>query len=163
MANSYCANCGAANEGVAFCATCGAPTGAQATAGGGASALQSGHLGFVDAIKYFFKNYANFNGRATRSAYWYAYLGVTIAGNILGAIGSGYSDIGSYQQGPLGYIVSIGCFVPGLAIATRRLHDTGRSGKALLWVLLPVIGWIMLIVWLASAGEPRDNQYGPRA
>jgi uncharacterized membrane protein YhaH (DUF805 family) len=168
MSNAFCANCGASVEGVAFCATCGAPVAGASAAPAGAptavaSSLQSGPLGFIDAIKSFFMNYANFQGRASRSAYWYATLATTIASSILGSIGSGYNQDGIYQQGPLSGIFAVAVLVPGLAVAVRRLHDMGRSGKSLWFLLIPFAGPIIVLVWLATASEPRDNQYGPRA
>lgn len=48
-----------------------------------------------------------------------------------------------------------------LAAGVRRLHDTGRSGWWLLVSLVPIVGGIILLVLLASAGEPGPNRYGP--
>ncbi len=48
------------------------------------------------------------------------------------------------------------------AVAVRRLHDTGRSGRMLLVSLIPLIGLLVLVVWFASASDPRANRYGPR-
>jgi uncharacterized membrane protein YhaH (DUF805 family) len=52
-------------------------------------------------------------------------------------------------------------FIPSLAVAVRRLHDTGKSGWWLLIVLAPFVGWIILIVFFIQDSQPFDNQYGP--
>ena len=53
--------------------------------------------------------------------------------------------------------------IPGLAVAIRRLHDVGRSGWWLLLVLIPIVGWIILIVFMAAPSQPGPNQYGTAA
>jgi len=60
----------------------------------------------------------------------------------------------------LGAIVSLGTFIPTLAVATRRLHDTDRSGWWQLIVFVPLIGFIVLIIWLATAGSGASNRFG---
>ena len=59
----------------------------------------------------------------------------------------------------LGY--SIALIVPSIAVGIRRLHDTGRSGWWLLIILVPLAGIIVLVVFLATEGEPGPNRYGP--
>jgi uncharacterized membrane protein YhaH (DUF805 family) len=65
------------------------------------------------------------------------------------------------QVSILGGIYGLAVLIPGLAVAVRRLHDTGRSGWWLLIGLVPLIGAIVLIVFMATDGEPGDNAYGP--
>ena len=60
----------------------------------------------------------------------------------------------------IGLIYSLAVLVPNLAAGTRRLHDTGKSGWFLLLALIPILGWIAVIVFLAQAGNPGPNQYG---
>ena len=63
----------------------------------------------------------------------------------------------------LGLIVSLALFVPSIALGARRLHDIGKSGWwQLLW-LIPVIGWIVIIVFWAQETTSSDNQYGAPA
>ena len=52
-------------------------------------------------------------------------------------------------------------FLPLLAVGIRRLHDIGKSGWYCLWGLLPIVGWIILIVYAARPGMSGPNQYGP--
>ena len=61
----------------------------------------------------------------------------------------------------LSWLYSLAVLVPSIAVSVRRLHDTGRSGWWLLIGLIPLIGFIVLIVFLATDGEPGDNEYGP--
>ncbi|HEX5348800.1 MAG TPA: DUF805 domain-containing protein [Pseudonocardiaceae bacterium] len=63
--------------------------------------------------------------------------------------------------GLLGLLYAVAVFVPGLAVGARRLHDTGRSAWWLLIALIPLIGAIVLIVFLATDGERQSNAYGP--
>lgn len=109
---------------------------------------------FADAIRSGFNNYANFNGRARRSAFWYwvlFYFLVALAAQIIDAV------IG---VGILGFVVWLAFIIPNFAVGARRLHDIGRSGW---WQLLVLtfIGVIVLIVWWAQAGDPNPNSHGP--
>jgi len=107
--------------------------------------------------------YATFSGRARRSEYWWWYLFVTIVflvANVIDqAIGFTYSDL-TIGGGWLATIAWIVFLVPNLAVAVRRLHDTGRSGWWLLIGLVPLIGWIVLLYFFVLDSE-NDNQYGP--
>ena len=104
------------------------------------------------------KNYVNFEGRARRKEYWFYTLAIFIAivvAMILDAIlGTGYLFYA---------IVILGTFLPSLAVGIRRLHDTNRSGWWYLICLIPLIGPILLIIWLASETIREPNQWGPPA
>ena len=58
------------------------------------------------------------------------------------------------------YIYSLIWLLPGLAVAVRRLHDIGKSGLNVLWVFLPIIGWIMLLYWFCQDSQPGENKWG---
>lgn len=108
---------------------------------------------FVKCIK----NYVNFDGRARRKEYWFfilVYIGLAIVAGVIDAI------LGSREI--IGNILGLVLLLPSISVATRRLHDTGRSGW---WQLisLTIIGVIPLIIWLASDTKPEDNQYGKPA
>jgi uncharacterized membrane protein YhaH (DUF805 family) len=102
------------------------------------------------------KNYAGFSGRARRTEYWMFVLFNIIITIVLDVIG-----LAIKQGSILGAIYGLAVLIPGLAVAVRRLHDTGRSGWWLLIGLVPLIGAIVLIVFMATEGEPGDNAYGP--
>lgn len=107
-------------------------------------------MDFMTAVKTCFAKYADFNGRATRSEYWYFFLFNFIVGIVLGWIPF------------LGWLVSLALLVPSLAVAWRRLHDMGKSGAFYLFILIPLVGWIFVLIWLCKETQPGDNQYGPQ-
>ncbi len=120
-------------------------------------------VAFGEAFSLFFKNYANFQGRSSRGAYWWVTLGfvlLSVGVNILAAIAG---DAG-FLVAILGLallLFSLASIIPGLALAFRRLHDTGRSAWWLLIGLIPLVGAIVLIVFYASPGQRAENKYGP--
>lgn len=99
----------------------------------------------INAYKEYFTRYFDFSGKTSRAGYWWVVLANIIIGFILGLLGSLGVTLSS--------IYSLITIIPGLAIVIRRLHDTNRSGWNLLWLLVPIIGWIILVVFLASAGK----------
>ena len=107
-------------------------------------------MDLMTAVKTCFSKYADFNGRATRSEYWYFFLFNFIVGIVLGWIPF------------LGWLVSLALLVPSLAVAWRRLHDIGKSGAFYLFILIPLVGWIFVLIWLCKETQPGDNQYGPQ-
>ena len=104
---------------------------------------------FFEALKLFFVRYADFNGRSRRSEYWWAYLAVVIISAVLTVV-----------LGELAYIWSLATLVPQIAITIRRLHDIGKSGWWYLIGLIPLIGWIILLVYYCTDSEPYDNKWG---
>ncbi len=115
-------------------------------------------MSFGDAIKSFFKNYANFSGRARRSEFWFATLFIALVSVPLSVIGFDYEHMSS---GPLYSIWSIAILLPTLSISARRLHDVGKPGTWLLFLLVPIIGAIILLVQYVTDSQPGENQYGP--
>jgi uncharacterized membrane protein YhaH (DUF805 family) len=102
------------------------------------------------------KNYAGFTGRARRTEYWMFVLFNLIITIVLDVIGT-VIKLGNI----LGALYGLAVLIPSLAVGVRRLHDTGRSGWWLLIALIPLVGAIILIVFLATEGEPGENAYGP--
>ncbi|OXE35211.1 MAG: hypothetical protein CGW95_15300, partial [Phenylobacterium zucineum] len=109
-----------------------------------------------------FKKYADFRGRARRSEYWFAYLFSVLVSYAASVVTPSRVDpvTGNTNVGTATIIWSLVVIVPGFAVATRRLHDTGRSGKTLLWLLLPFVGAIIVLVYLVGDSQPGPNQYG---
>jgi uncharacterized membrane protein YhaH (DUF805 family) len=101
---------------------------------------------FQESIKVCFAKYADFTGRATRSEYWWFILFIVIASLATSMISSILSGL-----------FSLGTLLPSVAAATRRLHDTGRSGWWQLVVLVPIIGLVVILVFLSQEGKS-DNQ-----
>ena len=122
-------------------------------------------MNMIDAVKHVFTNYATFSGRARRSEYWWFILFNMIVTTLLSRIGKQVpmevaGQIVMVTQSKLLSLYQLAAFLPGLAVTVRRLHDVGRSGWSYLWVLLPIIGWILLVVWLAREGQAGDNRFG---
>ena len=119
-------------------------------------------MDFMTAVRTCLSKYVDFSGRARRSEYWYFALFnflVGIVTNILDAIlGTGYD--GATSGGLVNSLVALALFLPGLAVAVRRLHDTGRSGWGILLVFAIIVGWIVLLDWFVSDSKA-DDQYGP--
>ena len=107
------------------------------------------------------KKYAVFSGRARRKEYWYFCLFNMIISIVL-AVVDGVT--GSYSAeagiGLLGGIYALAILVPGIAVSVRRLHDTDRSAWWLLVALIPLIGAIVLFVFMVLDSKPGENQYG---
>jgi uncharacterized membrane protein YhaH (DUF805 family) len=126
-------------------------------------------MNFGDAIRSGFNNYANFSGRALRSEYWwwvvFAWIASAAASIIDNSLGWRVYEttVNGMQQGsgPIAALVGLALLIPGLSVGVRRLHDTDRSGWWLLLVIIPIIGWIVLIVFLATSGTPGPNRFGP--
>lgn len=116
------------------------------------------HVGFLEAISLFFRNCFNFTDRSTRSEYWWVVLFQFILGFAIGLL----STIIGADSNSIVRIVQIVFFVPNLSLTIRRLHDTGKSWVYVLIALIPLAGYIVLIVWLAMDSE-FDNIWGPCA
>ena len=130
-------------------------------------------MGFIEAIKICLGKYAQFNGRASRSEFWYFCLAVVIyffvAGLLLGM--TGVSDE-VFDLATLVLLIPI--FIPGIAVAARRLHDINQSG----WmqcIFIPGFvadeflgtGWVIYILtfalwafWFSQAGKKGKNRFG---
>jgi uncharacterized membrane protein YhaH (DUF805 family) len=173
METVYCAACGKVMSVTAqACPDCGHPNRAVRRATAPVSAAPAGlvsggrlvaspTMAFSDAIKSFFTNYAVFSGRARRSEYWLATLFVTIISlpiSFLDTIVSPGDEFGVFTA--LGFLWSLATFIPSLAIASRRLHDTDTSFGYFFMILIPIVGVILLIVKLAEDGTRRTNRFG---
>lgn len=107
------------------------------------------------------KNYFGFSGRARRSEYWFFVLF-----NFLIAIALAFVDgmVGTFDAqtgiGMLSGIYSLAVFIPTLAVTFRRLHDTNRTAWWLLIAFVPLIGAIVLLVFMFLEGTPGPNDYG---
>jgi uncharacterized membrane protein YhaH (DUF805 family) len=115
-------------------------------------------MNFTQAIASGFQNYVNFSGRAPRSEYWFWTLFTVLVS--IAALLIDLALFGDMDVSPLNSIVSLGLFLPSLAVAIRRLHDLDRTGW---WFLLifTVIGGIVLLVWYCMRGTIGPNRFGP--
>jgi uncharacterized membrane protein YhaH (DUF805 family) len=101
------------------------------------------------------ENYVNFSGRANRAQYWWFVLANLIAVAVLFIL----MQIASIFA-VLYVVYVIGLLLPGLALAIRRLHDTNRSGWWILIAFVPIVGFIVLLVFYITAGTDGDNDHG---
>jgi len=106
---------------------------------------------FGESIRTCFSKYAVFDGRASQSEFWWWFLFTFLASAAAGIVSQ-----------PLAGLFSLGVLLPSLAVGARRLHDTDRSGWFLLLWFVPIVGWIILLVFaVQEAKEP--NRFSPVA
>ena len=115
-------------------------------------------MSFQEAVESVFRQYANFDGRARRSEYWFFVLFVLLTSIV-------FSFLGGMIGGPglariLTGLYTLVIFVPSLSLIWRRLHDSGHSGLWFLLTFIP-IGQIVLLVFFCLDSQPGENQYGP--
>lgn len=115
---------------------------------------------FLDVIK---NHYVDFDGRASRKQYWMFVLfnilisiALNIVTGILGSIADFFALIGSLA----GVLISLALLLPGIGIAARRLHDTGKSGWLLLLAFIPLVN-LVLLYFMILEGDSGSNEYGP--
>ncbi|AXF19244.1 DUF805 domain-containing protein [Burkholderia pyrrocinia] len=119
-------------------------------------------MNFSEAVRSVLNQYAKFEGRARRAEYWYFALlsGIlSVVGQVIGAMGRDAGVITLLLLGVI-FLISLALIIPGIAVSVRRLHDTGRSGWFLLIGLIPIVGGILLLVWMCSRGTEGPNRFG---
>ncbi|HDD9786725.1 TPA: DUF805 domain-containing protein [Escherichia coli] len=102
------------------------------------------------------KNYVGFSGRARRKEYWM----FTLINAIVGAIINVIQLILGLELPYLSMLYLLATFLPVLALAIRRLHDTDRSGAWALLFFVPFICWLVLLVFFCTEGTSGSNRYG---
>ena len=102
---------------------------------------------FIESVQTCFTKYATFDGTARRSEYWWFFLFNVIASTVIAVVST-----------KLSYAYSLVALLPGIAVTTRRLHDTDRSGWWQLISFVPFVGIVVMIVFLCQDNRP--NRYG---
>jgi uncharacterized membrane protein YhaH (DUF805 family) len=122
----------------------------------------TGGVAFKDAIKTGFSKYATFDGRAPRSEFWFWVLFTVLASAAAGIVDRvlGLNFLED-SAGPFAALFNLLVLIPSLAVGARRLHDIDRSGWWQLLGLVPVIGWIVLVVFFVTRGTAGSNRFGP--
>lgn len=122
-------------------------------------------VSFWEAIVNFYKGYVDFNGRATRSEFWFVFLYNMMVGIIISIPAGTFVAMGNMTAYWVLYGIALVFsginLLPGIAVAIRRLHDTGRSGVWYLVSIIPVFGVIVYIMFMCLESDA-DNMYGPR-
>ena len=130
-------------------------------------------MGFIEAVKICLGKYAQFNGRASRSEFWFftlfLFIYLFVAGFLLGIVGASDEAFGVATL-----VLLIPVFIPSIAVAARRLHDINQSG----WmqcIFIPGFfadellgtGWVIYILtfalyafWFSQAGKKGKNRFG---
>lgn len=123
------------------------------------------------AVRICFSKYATFSGRASRPEYWWFVLFTLIGFVVLSAIETRFLGYGTVSHGegawawqsnggPLSALFGLGILLPSLAVAVRRLHDSGKSGWWLLIQLVPLIGALVLLYHFVQPSQVGPNRFG---
>lgn len=108
------------------------------------------------------KKYAVFSGRAQRAEYWFFVLFNIIVSIVLAFVDSAAGTMNAAAGvGVLGAIYSLAVLIPSIAVSVRRLHDTSRSGWWLLLIFVPLLGFLVLLVFFVMDSTPGSNEHGP--
>jgi uncharacterized membrane protein YhaH (DUF805 family) len=123
-------------------------------------------MGMMDYVKQVFSKYADFKGRARRSEYWYFRLFnflvlIALYVPVLALVLADSKLV--FLPLVLMGLYFMGAIIPNLAVAVRRLHDTGRSGWFYLLGLIPVVGDIIILIFTLEDSKPGTNQWGPNS
>jgi uncharacterized membrane protein YhaH (DUF805 family) len=115
-------------------------------------------MSFSEAVQTCLSKYAICEGRAGRAEFWWF--------NLLGGLitlGGVITKVFSPTAGNvIFWVCAIPLLLPSIAVGIRRLHDTGRSGWHFLWTLVPLVGGLVMLVYLTQPSDPRSNRYGPK-
>jgi uncharacterized membrane protein YhaH (DUF805 family) len=104
------------------------------------------------------KKYAVFHGRARRKEYWFFTL-VDIVITLVAVLLDRLLEFDG-RFGLISAVYGLLVLLPALAVTVRRLHDTDRSGWWILLNLIPVVGWLVVLVFTVTGGTPGPNRYG---
>jgi uncharacterized membrane protein YhaH (DUF805 family) len=125
----------------------------------------------------FWRKYADFSGRASRSEFWFAYLWVVLLGFgsyfalviVFGVLGAAVSasdsgaapafGVGAGIVGLLWLLAYIAVIIPFIAVSVRRLHDAGYAGYYYFMGFIPLVGGILLLVYYATESRPQGAVY----
>lgn len=114
---------------------------------------------FGQSISHVFSNYATFTGRAPRSEFWWFALFTLVA-----SIALSFLDgliFGAGGIGILSTLFSLAILIPSVAVGVRRLHDIDRTGWWYLLVLVPILGFLVLLFFFVQRGTAGPNRFGP--
>ena len=130
----------------------------------------------IEAYKKFWKGYVDFEGRSTRSDYWFAYLAnmltviafyvlLAIFGGIASATESSFLAVISFIILFIFFAFGIAAILPGIAVTVRRLRDAGYNWPYIFISLIPFVGIFILIFLLCQPTEeevPSNNVDNPQ-
>lgn len=111
-------------------------------------------------MKWYFKalyHYFDFTGRARRKEFWVFTL-FNLSLIWLLYFLNGFFDHEYFLYAV--YIYAALIIIPNIAVFLRRMHDIGKTGWNILWIIIPFIGWLWLLILLWFVGEPKHNKWG---
>ncbi len=125
-------------------------------------------MGFGEAVKSFYKRYFDFEGRSSRSEYWWVALFQLIVYIVLGGIMiAGAAAGGGEEPGPLMFVgfipfilFALANIIPSIALTVRRFHDQDKSGWMYLLAFVPYAGGIIILIFMAMKGTEGENRFG---
>ena len=120
-------------------------------------------MSFSEAIKVGLNKFFTPYGRASRSEYWWYALFIYIIGGVLGWFGGRLQSHGMEQVwfGVIFEVLTAVLSASLVCAGIRRMHDISKSGWNICWNLIPLVGWIIVLVMFCKASTPGENQYGP--
>jgi uncharacterized membrane protein YhaH (DUF805 family) len=121
------------------------------------SYLQGAPVGFAGAVRGAFAHPLTLGGRASRSAFWWFQLLAVIAYAIVSVISNSSTVAGII----LDVVIGVPMLVTNIALAVRRLHDSNHTGWWWWIGFVPLVGWIVAIVFYLLPGTPGPNRYTP--
>jgi uncharacterized membrane protein YhaH (DUF805 family) len=148
----FCRACGGTlHSSAPFCPHCGAPQGA---AGSGDGIART----FGASVAMCFRKYAVFQGRAPRAEYWWFALFQFLVNMAFGIL---QASSGADAISVVSALFALATFLPSIAVWVRRLHDVDRSGWWAWIILVPLVGWVLVLVWACTRGTRGPNRFGP--
>ncbi|MFI4852345.1 MAG: DUF805 domain-containing protein [Gimesia chilikensis] len=106
------------------------------------------------------KKYADFSGRARRKEYWMFVLMNFLVSILISIVGAVIGDTDGLIAVSLSGVYALFIFIPSLAVTVRRLHDTNKSGWWILITFVPLIGGLVLLIFMIIDSDPNTNAYG---
>lgn len=107
------------------------------------------------------KQYAVFSGRAQRKEYWMFVLFNLIVSFIIGIVTGIIGAATGSDLSIVSFLYGAAVMLPSIGVGVRRLHDIDRSGWWLLLSFIPILGWIVLLIFHVKDSTPGENEYGP--
>ena len=110
---------------------------------------------FTESVSVCFKKYFVFEGRASRSEYWWFQLIVAPSYIIF--------EITNSESSPVSFlflVITLLTLIPAISAGVRRLHDTNKSGFYLLLSFIPFIGGLIVLFFLIVQGTKGKNRFG---
>lgn len=117
-------------------------------------------MNFLVAVKTCFAKYGVFGGRASRAEFWYFQLFVALGMLAIVVVAANAQET-AWTMGAFGSAFYLAILLPGLAVTVRRLHDRNRSGWHYWWVLVPIAGGLIILIWMCQKGVEGENRFGP--